>query len=75
MMKSSMAEANFENAAANTTPAMSIVVPCRNERDQIEAAMESILAQEPPPGEFEVIVVDGMSDDGDTRDPRTIGGG
>ena len=43
---------------------MSIVVPCRNERDQIETAIRSILAQETPPGGFEVVVADGMSDDG-----------
>lgn len=45
-------------------PSVSIVVPCRNERDHIETALETILAQQPPPGNFEVIVSDGMSDDG-----------
>src|SRR5262245_1439223 len=45
-------------------PAVSIVVPCRNERDHIETALRSILAQEAPPGGFDVIVADGMSDDG-----------
>jgi succinoglycan biosynthesis protein ExoA len=45
-------------------PAVSIVIPCRNERDHIEAALQSIFAQEPPPGGFEVIVADGVSDDG-----------
>jgi len=45
-------------------PIVSIVVPCRNERDGIETALRSILAQEPPVGGFEVIVADGMSDDG-----------
>ena len=29
-------------------PIVSIVVPCRNERDHIETALKSILAQEPP---------------------------
>jgi glycosyltransferase involved in cell wall biosynthesis len=47
--------------------ALSIIVPCRNEKDYIEACVRSILAQEPPPGGFEVIIADGMSDDG-TRD-------
>ena len=49
------------------TPAISIVVPCRNEKDHIEACVRSLLAQEPPSGGFEVIVADGLSDDG-TRD-------
>ena len=45
-------------------PAVSVIVPCRNERDQIEACLRSILAQESPTGDFEVIVADGRSDDG-----------
>jgi succinoglycan biosynthesis protein ExoA len=49
---------------ANTEPAVSVIVPCRNERDHIETVIKSILAQKPPPGGFEVIVADGMSDDG-----------
>jgi glycosyltransferase involved in cell wall biosynthesis len=61
-MKSSMAKSNSENV--KTQPAVSIVVPCRNERDQIEATIRSVLAQESPDGGFEVIVADGMSDDG-----------
>jgi glycosyltransferase involved in cell wall biosynthesis len=48
----------------NATPAVSVVVPCRNERDHIETCVKSILAQEAPPGGFEVIVADGMSSDG-----------
>jgi succinoglycan biosynthesis protein ExoA len=50
-----------------TLPTVSIVVPCRNEREQIENTLRAISAQEAPPGGFEVIVADGMSDDG-TRD-------
>lgn len=45
-------------------PAVSIVIPCRNEASHIETCLHSILAQAPPPGGFEVIVADGMSDDG-----------
>jgi succinoglycan biosynthesis protein ExoA len=46
---------------------VSVVVPCYNERDHIKACVRSVLAQEPPDGGFEVIVADGMSNDG-TRD-------
>lgn len=49
---------------ASTNPTISVVVPCRNERDSIETCLRSILAQEPPTGGFEVIVADGVSDDG-----------
>jgi glycosyltransferase involved in cell wall biosynthesis len=48
----------------NNEPLVSIVVPCRNERDHIETALKSILAQERSAGNFEVVVADGMSDDG-----------
>jgi succinoglycan biosynthesis protein ExoA len=50
--------------AMPASPAASIIVPCRNERGHIEACLRSILGQEPPPGGFEVLVADGMSNDG-----------
>jgi glycosyltransferase involved in cell wall biosynthesis len=46
------------------SPTISVIIPCRNESAHIENCICSILAQEPPPGGFEVIVADGMSDDG-----------
>src|SRR5262245_58809358 len=48
----------------SSIPTVSVIVPCRNERDYIEKSVRSILAQEAPPGGFEVIVADAMSDDG-----------
>ena len=45
-------------------PVLSIVVPCRNESHHIQGVLQSLFAQESVPGEFEVIVVDGMSEDG-----------
>jgi glycosyltransferase involved in cell wall biosynthesis len=49
------------------TPFVSIVVPCRNEARYIVECLDSILACDYPPDRLEVLVVDGMSDDG-TRD-------
>ena len=43
---------------------VSIIVPCRNEESCIQASLESILNQDYPAEDFEVIVVDGMSEDG-----------
>jgi glycosyltransferase involved in cell wall biosynthesis len=43
---------------------VSVVIPCRDERDHIEACLRSILAQAPSTGGFEVVVADGMSGDG-----------
>lgn len=61
---------NIDNAMGGVDvnkPLVSVIVPCRNEKDHIEICIRSILAQEHPHGEFEVIVADGMSGDG-TRD-------
>lgn len=46
------------------SPTVSIIIPCRNEKDHIETCLRSILTQEAPSGGFEIIVADGMSDDG-----------
>jgi glycosyltransferase involved in cell wall biosynthesis len=54
-------------AESSPSPSVSIIVPCRNERRHIETCIESILKQELPRGGFELIVADGMSEDG-TRD-------
>src|SRR5688572_4285796 len=43
---------------------ISIVIPCYNERHHIEACVRSILSQDRPPGGLEIIVVDGLSEDG-----------
>jgi len=45
-------------------PAVSVVIPCRNERLHIARCLESLLAQEQPPGGFELVIADGMSTDG-----------
>lgn len=47
---------------------VSVIIPCRNEKRHIREFLDSVLAQELDPGwEMEVLVADGMSDDG-TRD-------
>ena len=45
-------------------PVVSIVVPCRNEAEYIGPLLDSILANEYPRDRLEVLIVDGMSDDG-----------
>jgi succinoglycan biosynthesis protein ExoA len=56
-----MIESNSRSVAP---PTVSVVVPCRNEVSHIESCLRSILQQQEPEGGFEVIVADGMSDDG-----------
>jgi glycosyltransferase involved in cell wall biosynthesis len=48
-------------------PFVSIVIPCRQEAGWIEPCLESIVQSDYPKDCLEVLVVDGMSDDG-TRD-------
>ena len=45
-------------------PIVSVIVPCRNEKEHIDSCIRSVLSQEIPNGKIEFIVVDGMSDDG-----------
>jgi glycosyltransferase involved in cell wall biosynthesis len=47
-----------------SAPLVSIVIPCRNEARYIERCIRGVLAFELPGAQFEVIVADGMSDDG-----------
>ena len=48
-------------------PLVSIIVPCRNEEQFIAACLDSILASNFPRGRMEVLVVDGLSEDGTKR--------
>lgn len=43
---------------------VTVVLPCRNEASHIAACLDSIIASAHPPERLEVLVVDGMSDDG-----------
>lgn len=45
-------------------PFVSVIMPIRNEARSIRHTLESVLAQDYPPGRLEVLIVDGMSDDG-----------
>lgn len=46
------------------TPFVSVIMPVRNEAAYIERSLGSVLAQDYPAGCLEILVVDGMSDDG-----------
>lgn len=46
------------------TPMLSVIIPCRNEYRHIETCVRSILAQKRPSRGMEIIVADGLSDDG-----------
>jgi glycosyltransferase involved in cell wall biosynthesis len=45
-------------------PFVSIIIPCRNEERFISKCLDSIIANEYPKDQIEIIVVDGMSEDG-----------
>lgn len=48
----------------NELPKVSIVIPCRNEAKRIQGCLESVDANDFPKDRLEVLVMDGMSDDG-----------
>src|SRR5688572_18714806 len=62
----------------NCAPFVSVVIPMRNESGWIQECLDAVLAQDWPRDRIEVIVVDGMSEDGSyetvsalaARDPR-----
>lgn len=59
---------------------VTVIIPCRNERNFVGDALDSVLANDWPADRMEVLVVDGMSDDGTRdvvrgyadRDPRVV---
>jgi len=48
----------------NTLPLVSVIIPSRDEEKFIEKCLDSIIANDYPKDKLEVLVVDGMSDDG-----------
>jgi succinoglycan biosynthesis protein ExoA len=48
----------------NSPVKVSVLIPCRNESGSIEACVRNVYSFQPPVGGFEVIVIDGMSNDG-----------
>ena len=54
----------MNNPGTFRAPAISVIVPMRNEAEAICGCLESLLSQTIPISEYEIVVVDGMSDDG-----------
>jgi succinoglycan biosynthesis protein ExoA len=53
-----------EDKTPSYRPRVSVIIACRNEARTIAAVLDSVLNQQPPEGGMEVIIADGMSDDG-----------
>jgi glycosyltransferase involved in cell wall biosynthesis len=61
------------SAASMTHRCVSIIAPCRNERDHVAAFCDAALAQRVPQGwTMELIVADGQSDDGTREELRRL---
>ncbi|MEN6450304.1 MAG: glycosyltransferase [Thermoguttaceae bacterium] len=57
--------ASLTQSALNHSPSfVTIIVPCRNEKEWIGPCLSSIVGNDYPKDRIEVLVVDGMSDDG-----------
>jgi len=52
-----------EGGVSRVHPAVSVIIPCRNERNYISRCVESIL-KNGYSGPLDIIIIDGMSDDG-----------
>src|SRR5579875_538929 len=61
-----------EGAAAERWPAVTAVVPARNEADMLPVTLPALLGQDYP-GEFRVLVVDDGSDDGTAQVAAELG--
>lgn len=48
----------------NNLPLVSIIIPCRNEEKHIKKCLDSLIGQDYLKEKMEIIIVDGMSDDG-----------
>src|SRR5467141_2579660 len=53
-----------DSARAESLPFVTVVVPCRNEEKRIASCLDSILATDYPKERMEILVLDGMSEDG-----------
>jgi succinoglycan biosynthesis protein ExoA len=53
-----------DKAGLGDLPMISIIIPCYNEASHIERTVTSVLSQDYPAEKMEVLIVDGMSDDG-----------
>ncbi|MEI8078057.1 MAG: glycosyltransferase [bacterium] len=53
-------------------PFISVIMPIRNEAEYIRRSLGAVLTQHYPPDRFEVVVVDGMSDDGTRETVREM---
>lgn len=51
-------------AAQSERPQVTVIVPCRNERAHIEQCLSSIASSRFPQDSLEILVIDGMSEDG-----------
>jgi len=45
-------------------PSVSLIIPCRNEKNFIAKCLDSLIQQDYPKKNLEVLIIDGMSDDG-----------
>ncbi len=53
----------------NREPFVTVIIPCRNEEQYIRKVLDNMLYQDYPDNQYEVLVLDGMSDD---RTPEIV---
>ena len=53
-----------DSVTTSSYPFVTVIIPIRNEARYLRRSLGSVLAQDYPGGRMEVLVVDGMSEDG-----------
>src|ERR1700758_779557 len=61
-----------EDSQAASRLCVSVIVPCRNEVNAIDSFLDSLLKQDLAGVDWEVVIADGMSDDGTREKLRRI---
>jgi glycosyltransferase involved in cell wall biosynthesis len=57
----------LDRSGSDSVPKVTVVVPMRNEEDHIDRCLQSVLDQDYPGEQVEILVVDGMSTDSSRR--------
>ena len=71
-MQTAAQRMNVSDSRSGLVTTVSVIVPCRNERDHIEGFLESLLRQERAGLWVEYLIADGMSDDGTQEILRAV---
>ena len=56
----------------NIMPYISVLIVCRNEEEYIRYSLQSVLDQDYPDNRYEILIIDGKSDDGTVKTAKQV---